>query len=263
MVFKDGFIPYNKASLIGDRFGRLRVLDNLPSINNRAIWLCKCECGNFVRVSTTSLKSGNTKSCGCLHKDIVRDIGKLNAGRKGLVGDKNAMWKGGLKRSGLAWYETYADRLIGVDIIRKNTNGLLETRCAYCGRWFLPKNSTVKSRVNALDTSDGRESRFYCSGSCKLACPVFHKQKYPKGFKPATSREVQPELRQLVLERDDYTCQKCGKTVEEAQLHCHHIDPVSQNPIESADIDNCITLCKECHKEVHKKDDCKYHELRC
>jgi len=54
-----------------------------------------------------------------------------------------------------------------------------------------------------------------------------------------------------------------GKTVEEAQLHCHHIDPVSQNPIESADIDNCITLCKECHKEVHKKDDCKYHELRC
>jgi hypothetical protein len=35
------------------------------------------------------------------------------------------------------------------------------------------------------------------------------------------------------------------------------------NPIESADIDNCITLCKYCHEEVHQIPGCEYHNLRC
>jgi len=38
---------------------------------------------------------------------------------------------------------------------------------------------------------------------------------------------------------------------------------VVNNPLESADLDNCVTLCKNCHKEVHGKEGCKYNELRC
>lgn len=36
-------------------------------------WLCKCDCGSKqeVLVSTTMLKNGNTKSCGCLQKETV------------------------------------------------------------------------------------------------------------------------------------------------------------------------------------------------
>jgi len=59
------------------------------------------------------------------------------------------------------------------------------------------------------------------------------------------------------------SCAKRGKTIDEVQIHCHHITGVKQNPIESADIDNCITLCKNCHKEVHQQDGCKYYELKC
>jgi 5-methylcytosine-specific restriction endonuclease McrA len=65
---------------------------------------------------------------------------------------------------------------------------------------------------------------------------------------------VQPELRKLVLKRDDYTCQKCNAT--NTELHCHHYEGIEVNPIESADIDQCITLCKKCHNEVHRKDKC-------
>jgi len=36
-----------------------------------------------------------------------------------------------------------------------------------------------------------------------------------------------------------------------------------QNPIESADLDMVITLCKGCHKEVHKLPGCKYNDLKC
>jgi hypothetical protein len=75
------------------------------------------------------------------------------------------------------------------------------------------------------------ECRLYCSENCKQACPTYWQQKYPKGFKHVTSREVNPYLRQMVLERDNWTCQICGKTSKEAQLHVHHMDPVAQNPM--------------------------------
>lgn len=56
-------------------FGRLTVMckdDLLTQIKKRTIWKCQCSCNNleFVFVSTTSLKLGYTKSCGCLRKEV-------------------------------------------------------------------------------------------------------------------------------------------------------------------------------------------------
>ena len=107
------------------------------------------------------------------------------------------------------------------------------------------------------------EGNFYCSENCKKACPTYKQIKYPKGFKLTTSREVQPELRKLVLALDNYKCQTCEAGLEETELHCHHIGAVSQNPPESADIDNCITLCKKHHKQVYALPNCGYTELKC
>ncbi len=77
--------------------------------------------------------------------------------------------------------------------------------------------------------------------------------------------KVQPELRQLVFERDEYTCIKCEKHQDNlnVSLYCHHIEGVQQNPIESADIDMCVTVCKSCHSEIHKQTDCGYRDLQC
>jgi hypothetical protein len=75
------------------------------------------------------------------------------------------------------------------------------------------------------------EGRLYCSEACKQACPIYKQLLYPKGFKAATSREVQPELRQMVLARDNYICQRCDKTKDELSeegiaLHCHHLEGI-------------------------------------
>lgn len=162
-------------------------------------------------------------------------------------------------------YDKYINRISYAEECRHNLKdkNILEVKCTYCGKWYIPTGTEVTSRIMALNGNIAGEYRLYCSNNCKRACSIYRRHKYPKGFKPATSREVQPQLRQLVFERDNYTCQKCGKTVDEIQIHCHHVDPVSQNPIESADIDNCVTLCKDCHKWVHKQSDCKYNELKC
>ena len=114
--------------------------------------------------------------------------------------------------------------------------------------------------------SDGSEYRLYCSDQCKQECPTYGQQLYPKGHKTTTSREVQPELRQMVLNRDNYTCQKCKKHKDtlDVGLHCHHIWPLNESPVTSADIDECITYCVDCHVEVHKTvPGCGYGESRC
>lgn len=51
-----------KQNLTGQQFNLLTVLEYLGN----STWLCQCSCGNQTQVRTSSLKSGKTKSCGCL-----------------------------------------------------------------------------------------------------------------------------------------------------------------------------------------------------
>lgn len=94
--------------------------------------------------------------------------------------------------------------------------------------------------------------------------PFLWTEKYPKGYKTATSREVDPILRKMVLGRDNWTCQKCGATIDDDELHCHHILPVASEPMLQNDMSNCITVCKRCHKKIHTEiAGCGYAELKC
>ena len=59
--------------LTGKRFGRLLVISKFKDKKyNKIQWKCQCDCGNTCIVLGSSLRNGLTKSCGCLHKDIVR-----------------------------------------------------------------------------------------------------------------------------------------------------------------------------------------------
>ena len=181
--------------------------------------------------------------------------------------ENNPNWKGGVTKKNVSFYDTYASQISFCEEVRRNKQdpNILEVKCAYCGKWYIPTLTSIKGRINVLNGSQTGEHRLYCSTQCKQECPIFNQTKWPKGFKPATSREVQPELRQMCFERDNYTCQKCGKTQDELDvgLQCHHIEGIRWEPLESADLDKVITFCKNCHIEVHKQPDCGYYDLRC
>lgn len=55
--------------------------------------------------------------------------------------------------------------------------------------------------------------------------------------------------RQLVLERDDHTCRKCGRK-QTSGLHVHHL---TYRYFHEEPIGDLITLCKKCHENEHKK----------
>ena len=62
-----------KLDLVGQRFGRLTVLERIGSNGGRYVyWRCKCDCGNIVDVATRGLRSSGTVSCGCNRREKSR-----------------------------------------------------------------------------------------------------------------------------------------------------------------------------------------------
>jgi len=54
---------------IGMRFGRLTIISLTKGENGKATAHCRCDCGRAKTVRPHSMKSGNTLSCGCLHRE--------------------------------------------------------------------------------------------------------------------------------------------------------------------------------------------------
>ncbi|MBO5125969.1 MAG: AP2 domain-containing protein [Clostridia bacterium] len=72
-------------NLIGQRFGKLVVKELLPSTaTGHRRWNCLCDCGNMHTATTGNLKSGHTKSCGCINSpDLTGKVfGKLTVIRR-------------------------------------------------------------------------------------------------------------------------------------------------------------------------------------
>jgi len=61
----------SRLDLTGEKFGRLTVV-SFDSINKNGtpVWNCLCECGNKSKVTRSHLRSGSTKSCGCLAREL-------------------------------------------------------------------------------------------------------------------------------------------------------------------------------------------------
>jgi group II intron reverse transcriptase/maturase len=58
------------------------------------------------------------------------------------------------------------------------------------------------------------------------------------------------QVRLLALQRDNYTCQHCQNT--NPGLQVHHLIPKQQKGQDQ--LDNLITLCKHCHRQIHKSE---------
>lgn len=58
----------NVADIHGQIFGSLTVVDRAQSLtaSGQIRWNCRCECGGFTITTSTKLRSGHSKSCGCL-----------------------------------------------------------------------------------------------------------------------------------------------------------------------------------------------------
>ena len=121
-------------------------------------------------------------------------------------------------------FKTFVSQLTIEEDPIEGEDGFLLAKCAYCGQYFYPTIIQARGRIASLTNKGHGENRLYCSSGCKTACPIFQQKSWPRGYKPASSREVDPLIRQMCLARDNYECQKCGVSIEDAELHAHHIE---------------------------------------
>lgn len=58
-----------KVHLEGQKFGRLQVIKRDGSQNGSKVYLCQCDCGNLTHQRSDHMRSGRSKSCGCLRNE--------------------------------------------------------------------------------------------------------------------------------------------------------------------------------------------------
>ena len=70
-------------NMIGERFERLMVISRAgSSAQGKALWLCRCDCGNLTTVQGSNLRNGHTQSCGCLQSETTRKRNFVHGKRK-------------------------------------------------------------------------------------------------------------------------------------------------------------------------------------
>ena len=114
--------------------------------------------------------------------------------------------------------------------------------------WMLKKELQLNS-LNLGELDDTSIARDFIHTSMNWLPDYVRKSKQKKKKKKKKSgrKPISNKLRTKVLKRDNFTCQHCGKTVEDgAKLEVDHIIPVSLGGTD--DMNNLQVLCIECNR---------------
>lgn len=162
----------------GDKYGRLTAVKHSHKVKTHQHWFFKCSCGNEKVICVDSVKSGKTKSCGCLRKEQAKKQGKNNTthGMKGTRAYKSwqAMKQRCLNKNCSAYknyggrgitictewlesfenfYEDIGERPEGKSLDRiKNNLGYYKSNC----KWSTRKEQNNNTRQNRLLTYKGK-----------------------------------------------------------------------------------------------------------
>ncbi|WP_020007398.1 HNH endonuclease [Salinicoccus albus] len=228
-----------KIDLTGGVFNRLTVMkDAGRNKHNQVMWLCKCECGNKVKVITTLLRRGLTKSCGCLQKEKAsNNTGKDLTGKRfgKLIVLKRIGTKTGKNgRQGALW-ECGCDCGGKVNTITTYLTTGGTRSCGCIQREGARERLTGENHYNFnphLTDEERLKHRYILSGG------------------------TAESWRNSVYKRDNYTCQVCGDKNGNGKrivLNAHHMDGWNWSEKGRFDVGNGVTLCKSCHDDFHNK----------
>lgn len=155
--------------LTGMRFGRLTVVSRSKEItknHKRVYWDCICDCGKQTSVDGWNLRSGYTKSCGCLFQEVITKHGDHDAplykvwhGMKARCNNQNSTAFRYYGARGISVCDEWSDYLtfkewaisngyrqgLAIDRIDSNKN-----YCPENCRWITPSENSIRTARNLL-----------------------------------------------------------------------------------------------------------------
>jgi hypothetical protein len=151
-----------------------------------------------------------------------------------------------------------------VDHIRKRAEAQRRGaffKCLHCSAEFWRKpydiaNGDCKycSRKCYLTAQKGKSKGLGKKGLAGELNPKWKGGITPMNKAIRNSREART-WRASVFERDDWTCQKCGRRSRKnnyLRIEAHHLRPFATFPQLRFEISNGLTLCKKCHDQEPK-----------
>lgn len=108
--------------MLGQRFGRLMVIARADKkvANGNIQWLCDCDCGRQIVVDGYRLRSGQTRSCGCLRQATSRENSRNNAAFQRRIGNpSNLIHANGIFLNSLVKSKRNKSGVIGVSFDQK------------------------------------------------------------------------------------------------------------------------------------------------
>lgn len=143
----------------------------------------------------------------------------------------------------------YADRIYCSQLCssrsRPNRGGKIVNTCKICKQDFTPLRRGMQGR-----------KQLTCSAECKrkLRSGEGH-WNWRGGVSPDRDRNTKEykEWRNSIYKRDRWTCQMCGVKCKSKTIVAHHIKSFKEFRSLRYVTGNGITLCRSCHKKVHKE----------
>ena len=178
-MFRKGQVAWNKGlkgvqrfkflDLVGQRFNRLVAIErNGHDKSGNIRWKCECDCGNFTFVSTKHLRSRNTKSCGCLQKEVTSKIKSLPKGNASF----NIFFRNYIRSA--------KKRNIIFSLSEEEFRIITQGDCSYCG--VHPKQQGLTTTAmngyylhNGIDRIDNKKG--YVMGNCIACCKICNRAK--------------------------------------------------------------------------------------
>lgn len=212
----------------GTKFHRLKVIGfHHKDSRSRRWYSCICDCGKKLVVHGSAMKSGNTKSCGCMIADSANKRRLPN--NAGVINHILLQYKRHAKDRGIEW-----------DISRIEFEALIRSKCHYCGEpaGNLKKTKNLREgfRHNGIDRLD--PSKPYTPSNGVASCGTCNRAKGSMSedvfwawiSKCHANKPAQP----VVYASDCQPCPDCGEPwcATHAQQHyadCPRVGPNSKD----------------------------------
>jgi hypothetical protein len=205
-----------KKDLIGSQFGKLTVISVADKIKGRTAWNCICSCGGTTVVTTNSLTTKNTESCGC-----------ENLQNQDLSGQK------------------FGRITVIHKFEKQNDHWCYLCNCSCGNECLILGYNLLRNKTKSC----GCLRREIASMAAKLKLRELN-HRWKGGITVDYNDRMTVEYsnwRKIILQRDG-CCQICGDT---KKLVAHHLDCYIQHPEKRTSPENGVCLCETCHICFH------------
>jgi hypothetical protein len=151
-----------KIDRTGQKFGKLTFIKRLEN-DKKYRWELRCDCGKILFAKSGDVVSGHTKSCGCILRETIAEIGRKKRIHTPIMSTVTTIWR----------HQRYNDG----DITAENFYKLSQQNCYYCGS--VPSNKATSKNgtpfiYNGLDRVDSSKTHMLnnvvtCCKQCNYA----------------------------------------------------------------------------------------------